>query len=121
LWVGPSAKAYIAQAEADSAKLRAEVVRTRGRLADDIRRAFQEVRRADEGRELAREDLNLAVKQVAIDLAQVGEGKLPQAKLEQDRAAEEGKWQAYYQSQTTAERARIDVLHRTGTILTAVK
>jgi hypothetical protein len=66
-------------------------------------------------------DLDIALRQVGIDLAQVEEGKLPQAKLEQDRAAEDEKWQAYYESQTKAERARLDVLHRTGTILTAVK
>ncbi len=118
---GPSAKAYIAQGGIDLEKLRAEVQRTRGRLADDVRRAFQEVRLADEGREVARLDLDLALRQVGIDLAQVDEGRLPQAKLEQDRAAEDEKWQAYYQSQTTAERARLNVLHRTGTILTAVK
>jgi outer membrane protein len=118
---GPSAKAYISQGEIDARKLREEVQRTRGRLADDIRRAFQEVRLADESREVARLDLDVAVRQVGIDLALVGEGKLSQAKLEQDRAAEDEKWQAYYESQTKAERARLDVLHRTGTILTAVK
>lgn len=121
LLAGPSAKAYISQDEVDVEKLHAEVRRTRGRIEDDVRRAFREVRRADEDREVAFADLDLALKQVAIDLAQVEEGKLPQAKLEQDRAAEDEKWQLYYQSQTKAERARLDVLHRTGTILTAVK
>ncbi len=121
VWAGPSAKAYLAQGEVDAAKLRAEVVRTRGRIETEVRRAFQAVRRADEGREVALAELGLARKQVSIDIALEGEGKLPQARLEQDRATEEEKWQAYYQSQTTAERARLQVLHRTGTILTAVK
>lgn len=118
---GHSARAYISQAEVDMAKLRAETGRTRGRIENDLRRAFQDVRRADESRDLARADLDLARKQVSLDLAQVDEGRLPQAKLEQDRATEDDKWMAYYQSQTASERARLDVLRRSGTILTAVK
>jgi outer membrane protein len=118
---GHAAQAYVSQGQTDVAKLRAEVGRTRGRIENDLRRAFQDLRRADEGRELARTDLDLARHQIDLDLAQVDEGKLPQAKLEQDRATEDEKWMAYYQSQTTAERARLSVLRLSGTLLTAVK
>jgi outer membrane protein len=118
---GHAARAYVSQGEADSAKIRTQVAQTRGRIESDLRRAFQDVRRADEGLDLARADLSLARDQVSLDLAQVDEGKLPQAKLEQDRATEEEKWIAYYQSQTASERARLSVLRLSGTLLTAVK
>jgi outer membrane protein len=118
---GHASQAYVSQGQVDVAKLRAEVGQTRGRLETNLRRAFQDLRRADEGRELARTDLDLARHQIDLDLAQVDEGKLPQAKLEQDRATEDEKWMAYYQSQTTAERARLSVLRLSGTLLTAVK
>jgi outer membrane protein len=118
---GHAARAYVSQGEADLAKIRAEVGRTRARIETDLRRAFQDVGRADEGRDLARADLDLARKQIDLDLALVDEGKLPQAKLEQDRASEDEKWMVYYQSQTTAERARLSVLRLSGTLLTAVK
>ncbi len=118
---GHAARAYVSQGEADAAKIRAQVGQTRGRIESDLHRAFQDVRRADEGLDLARADLSLARDQVTVDLAQVDEGKLPQAKLEQDRASEDEKWMAYYQSQTASERARLSVLRLSGSLLTAVK
>jgi outer membrane protein len=118
---GHAARAYVSQGEADSAKIRTQVAQTRGRIESDLRRAYQDAGRADEGLDLSRADLNLARDQVSLDLAQVDEGKLPQAKLEQDRATEEEKWMAYYQSQTASERARLSVLRLSGTLLTAVK
>jgi len=118
---GHAARAYVSQGEADAAKIRTQVAQTRGRIESDLRRAYQDSQRADEGLDLARADLSLARDQVTLDLAQVDEGKLPQAKLEQDRATEEEKWMAYYQSQTTSERARLSVLRLSGTLLTAVK
>jgi outer membrane protein len=118
---GHAARAYVSQGEADAAKIRAQVAQTRGRIETDLRRAYQDVQRADEGLDLARADLSLARDQVSLDLAQVDEGKLPQAKLEQDRATEDEKWMAYYQSQTASERARLSVLRVSGTLLTAVK
>lgn len=118
---GHAARAYVLQGEADAAKIRTQVAQTRGRIESDLRRAFQDVRRADEGLDLARADLSLARDQVSLDLAQVDEGKLPQTKLEQDRATEEEKWMAYYQGQTASERARLSVLRLSGTLLTAVK
>ena len=118
---GRAAGAYAAQAEADAARIGADIARTRARIAADLRRAFQDVRRADAARDLARADLDLARDQVSIDLAQNEEGRLPAAKIEQDRAVENEKWLAYYDAQTAAERARLNVLKQSGTLLAALK
>jgi outer membrane protein len=118
---GHAAGAYAAQAEAEASRIGADIARTRARIAADLRRAFQDVRRADAARELARADLDLARDQVSIDLAQNEEGRLPAAKIEQDRAVENEKWLAYYDAQTTAERARLNVLKQSGTLLAALR
>ncbi|HEY7334066.1 MAG TPA: TolC family protein [Bryobacteraceae bacterium] len=117
---GHSGRAYAAQAQADAEKVRVEINRTRGRIAADLRRAYEDIRRAETARELARADLDLARDQVSIDLAQMGEGRLPAAKAEQDRAIENEKWLAFYEADTTAERARLNVLHQTGALLAAL-
>lgn len=119
--VGHAARSSASQAEADMAKFRIEMDRTRTRLTGELRRAFQEVRRSDSAREVARLELQLARDQVAINLAQMDEGRLLPAVLEQSRAAENDKWLAYYDAQHTADRARLNVLRHTGTLLTALR
>jgi outer membrane protein TolC len=118
---GRGPKAYISRAETEAAELNAEVRRTRGRIESDIRRAYQEVRSADEGRDLARSDLDLARQQVSLDLDQAAEGRLPQATLENHRAVEDEMWVAFYDAQVASERARLNLLHSTGDLLEAMK
>ena len=121
LIAGRSAKAYISQDETDLAKLRIEVDRTRARITADLRRAFQDVRHAEAVRKYAQADLDVAREQVNVDLAQNGEGRLPMTAVEQARAVENEKWLAYYDAQHQEDRARLNVLHQTGTLLTALK
>jgi outer membrane protein len=116
LLVGRSALAYSAQAEADVAKLRIEIDRMRTRITADLRRAFQEVRRSDSAREVARLDLDVTRDQLSLDLAQMDEGRVPLARVEESRALENDKWVAYYAAQHASELARISVLRQMGTL-----
>ena len=121
LLVGRSSQAFAAQAEAEVAKLRIEVGRTRSRITADLRRAYQEVKSAESARELTRADLEVTREELNVDLAQYGEGKLPLARVEAMRAIENEKFLVYYVSQQGAERARLNVLRLTGTLLAALK
>ena len=118
---GRAGRAYASQSEAEAAKIRAEVSRTRNRITSDVRRAYQDLRHADTSREVARADLDLAREQLSIDLAQYDEGRAPLAKVEASRALENEKWLAYYDTQHTAELARLNVLRQTGTLVAAMK
>lgn len=121
LLVGRSGSAYISQAEADIAKLGIEVRRTRARITADVRRSFEDLRHAESARDLARADLDLARDQLSLDLSLSDEGRVLPSQVEQSRAAENDKWVAYYEAQSTAERARLNVLRQTGTLLAALK
>jgi outer membrane protein TolC len=121
LLVGHTAQAYASQADAEVAKMRIEVSRTRTRITADLRRAYQEVKSADKSREFAKADLDLTREQLNVDLSQYEEGKLPLARVEATRALENEKFLAYYVSQQTAERARLTVLRLSGTLLAALK
>jgi hypothetical protein len=79
------------------------------------------VKSADDARELAHEALGLTREELDVDLAQYEEGKLPLATVETQRALENEKFLAYYVSRQTAERARLNVLRLTGTMLAALK
>lgn len=118
---GKSAHAYISQDETDIAKMRVEIARTRSKITADLEHAFAAVKHAEAVRDVARADLDVAREQVSVDLAQNEEGRLSNAVLEQARATENEKWLAYYDAQHQADRARLDVLHETGTLLTALR
>ena len=121
LLMGRAPSAQAAQAEAEVAKLRIEVSRTRARIASDLRRAYQDLKRAESAREVARADLDLAREELTIDLAQMDEGRLPLAKVEEARAVENEKFLAYYETQHTADVARLNVLRQTGTLEAALR
>jgi outer membrane protein len=121
LLVGRAGSAQASQAQADIAKLRIEVGRTRARITADLRTAYQNVRRAESARDVARADLDLTREELTIDLAQMDEGRLPLAKVEADRATENEKWLAYYEAQHAAELARLNVLRQTGTLEAALR
>jgi outer membrane protein TolC len=119
--VGRTARAYTSDAEADISKIRVEVARARSRITADLRRAYQEVKSAEASRELARADLDVTREELNVDLAQYEEGRLPLAKVEAMRATENEKFLAYYVAQQTSERARLNVLRLTGTLVASLK
>jgi outer membrane protein TolC len=119
--VGRSARAYAQQAEADVAKMQVEVARTRSRITGDLRRAYQEVKSAEDAKTLAQADLDYTREQLNVDLAQYAEGRLTLATVEALRATENDKFLAFYVSRQNAERARLNVLRLTGTLVAALK
>jgi outer membrane protein len=121
LIVGRTGAAESAQSEADIAKLRIELDRTRTRITSDLRIAYQNLRRSESARDVARADLDLTREELTIDLAQMDEGRLPLATVEALRATENEKWLAYYDAQHTAELARLNVLRQTGTLELALR
>jgi outer membrane protein len=121
LIVGRTSSAESAQSEADIAKLRIEITRTRTRITSDLRIAYQNLRRSEAARDVARADLDLTREELTIDLAQMDEGRLPLATVEALRATENEKWLAYYEAQHAAEVARLNVLRQTGTLETALR
>ncbi len=118
---GRTSSAQKSAAEAEIAKLRVQVSRTRTRITADLRAAYQNLRRAEGAREVARADLELAREELTISLAQMDEGRLPLARVEALRAAENEKWLAYYDTQHAADAARLEVLRETGTLEAALR
>lgn len=118
---GRAPSAQRSAAEAEIAQLRIRVSRTRTRITADLRAAYQNLRRAEGAREVARADLELAREELGIALAQMDEGRLPLARVETLRATENEKWLAYYDTQHTADVARLEVLRQTGTLEAALR
>jgi outer membrane protein TolC len=118
---GTGASALAQQAEIESIRLREEVKSARGRISLDARRSFEELRNVQAAEEVARLDLEVTRKQLSITLAQFGEGRATLSDLADLRLAENEKWITFYEAQSTRERARLNVLKQTGSLLSSLR
>jgi outer membrane protein TolC len=121
LLVGSASKGYLGQAEVDIAKMRAQVNDARNRISVDTAKSFNDVKRAEAARDVSKLDLDVAREQVSVLLAQLGEGRVARSAVDEARMAEQEKWIAYYDAQNTIEKAKLNLLRQTGTILAALR
>src|SRR6185436_12403465 len=117
---GTGSSALAQQADIDSIRLREEIKSARGRISLDARRSFDELRNVEASEEIARLDLELTRKQLSVALAQFGEGRVTLSELAAMRTAENEKWITFYDAQNARERARLNVLRQTGSLMSAV-
>lgn len=116
---GPSALAQ--QAELDSTRLREQIKSARGRISLDARRSFEELRNVEAAEEVARLDLEVTRKMVSVTLAKFGEGRATRTEVALLHSAENEKWITFYDAQISRERARLNVLRQTGSLLSALR
>ena len=118
---GRSGAAYIAQAQTDIDKIRAQIGQTRSRITADLQHAYRDIKRTESAQKLARADLDLAREQLSLDLTRYDEGQVTMAQVEASRATEQEKWIVYYDAQHALEVARLTILRQTGTLVAALR
>jgi outer membrane protein TolC len=121
IFAGKGSEARASQAELEVRRLRTQANALRDRVTLDTRKSWQDLHRAESARELAKLDLEVTREQLSVLLAQSEEGRAPVRQVEELRAAETEKWLAYYDALHAVERAQIDLLRQTGTILAAIR
>ncbi|HYP12502.1 MAG TPA: TolC family protein [Bryobacteraceae bacterium] len=118
---GGGAKARAAQAEVEITRLRTQHSAVRSRIVLDIRRAQSELEKAGLGRDVAKLDLDLAREQLGVLLAQFEEGRATLRQVEESRAAEAEKWLGFHEARHNWERARLNLLKTTGTLIASLR
>ena len=118
---GSAGKGFREQALDDVQELKTQMQQTRNRIDLDVQHSYEEMRKAASAREVARLDLDYAREQVSVLLAQLEEGRATQQRIDDARLNEQEKWIAYYDTQRTVEKARLDVLRQTGTLRAALR
>ncbi len=121
LFSGRAALAQAAQAETDAARLRIEINNARRRINLETRKAYQDVKRAETAWDVARQDLELSRDNVSLLLAQLQEGRVTLRAVEEARFQENEKWMALYDARYALEKARLTLLKRTGSLMTALR
>ncbi len=121
LFRSAAAVARGSQIQTELEALRTRIGQTRARIAVEVRNAWRQAKLAEEGRQIARMDLELAREQAMVLLAQWEEGRATQRQLEEARFAEQEKWIGYHESQMVAERAKLALARVVGNLLTALQ
>jgi outer membrane protein TolC len=109
-----------AQAEADMARVRIQMNNARSRIAADARKSYGELKQTEEGRTVARLDLDVARDQLSILLAQLDEGRATRRQVDEARFVEQEKWIVLYQTEYAVERARLALLRQTSRLSAAL-
>jgi outer membrane protein len=118
---GPGINAQVRQAEADSLKLKSEYAATRNRIELNIHQAYQDMQKAEMSKEVTQADLDFARESLSVLLTQMSEGRASLRQVEEARIVENEKWLAFYDAQSSAERARLSVLKETGQLLASLR
>jgi outer membrane protein len=121
LLIGAGSKGLLTQAETDVLQLRAQVNQTRNRIGLETQKSYQDLKKAEGASEVAKLDLDYAREQVSVLLAQFGEGRIARQRVDDARLNEQEKWITFYDAQHTQEKARLNVLRRTGTLLASLR
>jgi outer membrane protein len=121
LLVGSATKGLAAQTQVDIMELRTQMNQLRNRIELDTQKSYQELQKARSASEVARLDLDYAREQVSVLLAQLQEGRVQQQQLDSARFNEQEKWIAFYDAQHAVEKARLDLLRDTGTLLAQLR
>jgi outer membrane protein TolC len=114
LLIGSASSGQYEQAATDIAKLRIQINETRNRITTDTRKSYQDMQNTKEMRDLAREQLDLAHKDLSDLLSRYSEGQARLTDVEKARAAENERWLALYQSETQFERSKLAILRQLG-------
>jgi outer membrane protein len=102
-------------------QLRTQLNAERGRSSAQARKAWAEVAAQETSVEVANLDLQVAREQTSLLLALFDEGRATQKQLEETRLAENEKWMALFDARFALDRARLDLLKETGTLVAALR
>jgi len=116
-----AARSQQSAAEAESAALRSQLNAERARVAARARGAYLDIATCESGVEVAKFDLDIAREQTTLLLAQFDEGRASQKQIEESRYLENEKWMALFDARYTLDRAKLDFLRDTGTLLGALR
>ena len=99
LLTGSATKGMASQAQIEIMELRTQMNQTRNRIELDTQKSYQELQKALSASEVARLDLDYAQGAGLSAARQLGEGRVPQQKVDDARFNEQEKWIAFYDAQ----------------------
>jgi len=116
-----ASKAQKEMVDGEVAGLKTQLNAERGRASAQARKAWAEIAAQEAGVEVANLDLQVAREQTTLLLALLEEGRATQKQLEEARFSENEKWMALFDARFGLDRARLELLKETGTLMAALR
>ena len=105
----------------ETSALEIQRVATRSGIELEVRRKFEDIRQAESQQKLARLELDFARENLNVVLANHDEGRTSMEEIEKARLLENQSWAAYYDSQYTVQKAKLNLLRETGELVAALR
>ena len=87
----------------------------------EVHRKFEELHQAEGQQKLARLELDFTRENLSVILANHDEGRTAMEEIEKARLEESQAWAAYYDSQYSVQKAKLDLLRETGELVAALR
>lgn len=120
IYAGKSVSSRIERARIEAREAELRHASRRSSLAIESLRLYQRVEEADGLFRLAKMELDYSRESLDVFLAEYEEGRIALDQLERARAEESIAWEAYYRSLYILEKARLNVLRRSGELAAAL-
>lgn len=121
IFVGKAVSSRVAKASLEAREAGLQLAARRTAVEEESHRLFQAVQDAEGARKLTRLELDYARESLDVVLAQFEEGRTTLDAVERARVQESIAWQAFYDAKYAAEKAKLNLLRRTGDLAAALR
>ncbi len=121
LWAGSGVSARVAQARVEAQEAEARLAARKSAVEIESVQIFESIGRLQGSQKLARMELDYARQAIDVLMAKLEEGRVALDEVERARAAEAAAWETFYDASYALEKAKLNLLRRTGELVAALR
>lgn len=121
VFTGKAVSSRVAKASVEAREAQARLDSRRSSVEIESHRLFRVVQDAESARKLAKLELDYAREALGVTLARFEEGRVALEEVERARAVESQTWDAFYDAKYALEKAKLNLLRRTGELAAALR
>jgi outer membrane protein TolC len=121
LFTGKTVSSRVGRVAIETRELQLRHEATESMVELEAERLHQQVSQAEGAMKLARMELDFARESLTVQMARMDEGRAELEIVERARVAENEAWGAFYDSQYTLQKARLNLLRQTGELVAALR
>ncbi len=121
LYAGSGVSARVAQARLDALEAQARLDARKSAVEIESVRIFEGIARLEGALKLSRIELDYARETLDVLLARFEEGRIARDEIERARAREAFAWENFYDASYTLQKAKLNLLRRTGDLVAALR
>jgi len=121
VFTGKAVSSRVAKASVEAREAQARLAARKSAVAVESHRLFQNVQDAESAQKLAQLELDYARESLGVLLTSYQEGAASLEEVERARALESQTWDAFYDAKYALEKAKLNLLRRTGELAASLR